>query len=107
MLQRARVQVPVAGNADDKRRDSVVGMLGHSLRRVEIRRGSCCCIVPPARVPDNAILSSALARAVRKLLTALRKSLTWDRCSELTDHAKFTVATDVKVYSCDPYCAWQ
>jgi IS30 family transposase len=31
----------------------------------------------------------------------------WDRGSELTEHAKFTVATDVKVFFCDPYCPWQ
>jgi len=49
----------------------------------------------------------ALIRAVRKLPTALRKSLTWDRGSELTEHSKFTVATDVKVYFCDPYSPWQ
>ena len=49
----------------------------------------------------------ALIKAVRKLPTALRKSLTWDRGSELAEHAKFTVATDVKVYFCDPYSPWQ
>ena len=49
----------------------------------------------------------ALIKAVRKLPVALRKSLTWDRGSELTEHAKFTVATDVKVFFCDPYCPWQ
>ena len=50
---------------------------------------------------------NALIKAVRKLPTALRKSLTWDRGSELTDHTKFTVATDVKVYFCDPSSPWQ
>ena len=53
------------------------------------------------------IVVGALIRAVRKLPTALRKSLTWDRGSELTDHIRFTVATDVKVYFCDPYSPWQ
>jgi IS30 family transposase len=50
---------------------------------------------------------NALIKAVRKLPTALRKSLTWDRGSELTDHTKFTVATDVRVYFCDPSSPWQ
>jgi IS30 family transposase len=53
------------------------------------------------------IVVDALIKAVRKLPVALRKSLTWDRGSELTEHAKFTVATDVKVYFCDPYSPWQ
>jgi IS30 family transposase len=50
---------------------------------------------------------AALIKAVRKLPTALRRSLTWDRGGELGDHAEFTVATDVRVYFCDPYSPWQ
>ena len=53
------------------------------------------------------VVVDALIKAVRKLPTALRKSLIWDRGSALADHAKFTVATDVKVYFCDPYSPWQ
>jgi IS30 family transposase len=53
------------------------------------------------------VVVDALIKAVRNLPVALRKSLTWDRGSELTEHAKFTVATDVKVYFCDPYSPWQ
>lgn len=53
------------------------------------------------------VVVGALIKAVRKLPSALRKSLTWDRGSELADHANFTVATDVKVYFCDPYSPWQ
>lgn len=49
----------------------------------------------------------ALIKAVRKLPVALRRSLTWDRGVELANHAKFSVATDVKVYFCDPSSPWQ
>jgi IS30 family transposase len=53
------------------------------------------------------VVVDALIKAVRKLPMVLRKSLTWDRGSELTDHARFTVSTDVKVFFCDPYSPWQ
>jgi IS30 family transposase len=53
------------------------------------------------------IVVDALIKAVRRLPASLRKSLTWDRGSELTEHARFTVATDVKVHFCDPYSPWQ
>jgi IS30 family transposase len=53
------------------------------------------------------VVVDALSKAVRKLPTALRRSLTWDRGMELADHARFTVATDVQVYFCDPSSPWQ
>ncbi len=37
----------------------------------------------------------------------LVKSLTWDRGKELADHRRFTLATDVDVYFCDPQSPWQ
>jgi len=49
----------------------------------------------------------ALSKQVRKLPSNLRRSLTWDRGSELASHKDFTVATDVKVYFCDPQSPWQ
>ena len=49
----------------------------------------------------------ALTTQARKLPSELYKSLTWDRGTELSDHKKFTLATDVQVYFCDPKSPWQ
>ena len=49
---------------------------------------------------------AALTRHVRKLPAALRRSLTWDRGLEMAKHKTFTVATNVKVYFCDPQSPW-
>ena len=44
---------------------------------------------------------------MRTLPAQLKKTLTWDRGSEMMSHAGFGVATDVKVYFCDPQSPWQ
>ena len=49
----------------------------------------------------------ALIKQARELPSELYKSLTWDRGSELCDHKKFTLATDIQVYFCDPRSPWQ
>jgi IS30 family transposase len=56
---------------------------------------------------DTAVVVAALTRHVRKLPASLRRSLTWDRGLEMAKHKTFTVATDVKVYFCDPHSPWQ
>jgi IS30 family transposase len=52
-------------------------------------------------------LVSALIQQVRKLPSELYKSRTWDRGKELTDHRRFTLATNIDVYFCDPQSSWQ
>jgi IS30 family transposase len=56
---------------------------------------------------DTAVVVAALTRQIRKLPASLRRSLTWDRGLEMAKHKNFTVATDVKVYFCDPQSPWQ
>ena len=56
---------------------------------------------------DTATVVAALGRHVRRLPASLRRSLTWDRGLEMAKHKSFTVATNVKVYFCDPQSPWQ
>ena len=56
---------------------------------------------------DTSGVISALTKHVCKLPLELRRSLTWDRGHEMADHKKFTIATDVQVYFCDPQSPWQ
>ena len=56
---------------------------------------------------DTETVINALIKQARKLPAELYKSLTWDRGSEMADHQRFTLATDIKVYFCDPQSPWQ
>ena len=56
---------------------------------------------------DTETVVNALIKNARKLPQELYKSLTWDRGKELAAHKRFTLATDIKVYFCDPRSPWQ
>ena len=56
---------------------------------------------------DTQTVISALIKQAKKLPNELYKSLTWDRGKELTDHRRFTLATNIAVYFCDPQNPWQ
>ncbi|EJD6331177.1 IS30 family transposase [Proteus mirabilis] len=62
-----------------------------------------------AKISDNktATVIAALIKQAQQLPSELYKTLTWDRGVEMTNHAVFTVATDIQVYFCDPQSPWQ
>lgn len=52
-------------------------------------------------------MTDALQRTVAGLPVQLWRSLTWDRGKELSDHARFTIESGVKVFFADPHSPWQ
>src|SRR5260370_22442107 len=56
---------------------------------------------------DTQTVVSALIKQAKTLPNELYRSLTWDRGKELTDHRRFTLATNIDVYFCDPQSPWQ
>jgi len=52
-------------------------------------------------------VKDALAVTIRALPDHLRRSLTWDRGTEMAEHVRFTLDTGVQVYFCDPRSPWQ
>ena len=56
---------------------------------------------------DTQTVINALIKNARKLPEELYKSLTWDRGKEMAEHKRFTLATDIQVYFCDPQNPWQ
>jgi len=56
---------------------------------------------------DTETVINALIKHAHKLPQELYKSLTWDRGKEMAGHKRFTLATDIQVYFCDPKNPWQ
>jgi IS30 family transposase len=53
------------------------------------------------------VVADALAAKIVELPAQLRRSLTWDHGKEMAQHARFSVATGVPVFFCDPRSPWQ
>ena len=56
---------------------------------------------------DTETVINALIKNARRLPQELYKSLTWDRGKEMADDTRSALATDIKVYFCDPHSPWQ
>jgi IS30 family transposase len=72
-----------------------------------VERHSRFCMLVKVPGKDTATVVAALSQHVLQLPEALRLSLTWDRGLEMAQHKDFTIATDMKVYFCDPQSPWQ
>jgi IS30 family transposase len=62
---------------------------------------------PPLAGYGAVTMKNALTAAITTLPEQLRRSLTWDRGKELSQHAQFKIETGVPVYFADPQSPWQ
>ena len=72
-----------------------------------MERHSRYVMLAKVKQKDTKHVINALIKQAKKLPKELCKSLTWDRGSEMADHQRFTLATDIQVYFCDPQSPWQ
>lgn len=70
---------------------------------------------PAAREKNGPALAGHGAQAVRDAIVAalatmpaqLRRSLTWDQGTEMAQHTRLSIDSDLQVYFCDPHSPWQ
>jgi IS30 family transposase len=86
--------------------DLISGSSNSHIATLVERRSRFTMLVKVGGKDTNTVVE-ALRKQIIKLPIALRRSLTWDRGTEMAQHKAFTVATDVKVYFCDPQSPWQ
>lgn len=86
--------------------DLLCGSRNSQIATLVERQSRYVMLVKIAR-KDTQTVTNALIKNARKLPQELYKSLTWDRGKEMAGHKRFTLATDIKVYFCDPHNPWQ
>ena len=86
--------------------DLVFGGL-HSFVATLVERRSRYLMLIKVDGKDTESVVKAMTKRIGSLPRGLMKTLTWDRGSEMTGHQKFTIATDVQVFFCDPQSPWQ
>lgn len=72
-----------------------------------VERSSRFVMLVRVGAKDTESVVAALGEQIRRLPGATMATLTWDRGTEMAAHKKFTIATDVAVYFCDPKSPWQ
>jgi IS30 family transposase len=72
-----------------------------------VERKTRYLMMTKVRGKDTQTVIDALVKHTRQPPKELYASLTWDRGKEMADHQRFTLATDIKVYFCDPQNPWQ
>lgn len=79
----------------------------HSYIATLVERHSRYCILVKVPSKDTHEVIKAIRKQITRLPAHLRKSLTWDRGSEMSGHKEFTVATNIPVFFADPRSPWQ
>jgi IS30 family transposase len=88
--------------------DLIIGKMNRSAIGTLVERQTrylMLVALPEGRTAEA--VRAALAARILALPVELRRSLTWDRGSEMAEHVRFTVDTGVQVYFCDPHSPWQ
>jgi len=88
--------------------DLIIGARGASAIVTLVERATRYVMLgalPDSRVSEQVI--GVLIGLMGRLPAELRKTLTWDQGAEMAQHTAFTLATDCRVYFCDPHSPWQ
>jgi transposase, IS30 family len=87
--------------------DIIFGTRRSTIATLAGRRSRFVMLVALPRGHGAESVTDALSQAITTLPAQLRRSLTWDQGTEMAGHARFSVATGVPVYFCDPHSPWQ
>jgi transposase, IS30 family len=87
--------------------DLVVGKKHESALGTLVERTTRLTLLVPLKDKNAFAVREAFAKAFKRIPAGFRKSLTYDRGSEMSEHKLFTEKTKIQVYFADPYSPWQ
>lgn len=87
--------------------DLLFGDRNSQIATTLVERQTRYLVLAKAAGKDTETVVNALIKNARRLSRQLYRSLTWDRGKEMAGHRRFTLATDIQVYFCDPHHPWQ
>lgn len=87
--------------------DLIVGAYNRSAVATVLERTSRYVMLVKVESKQAVHVGAQLSAHMVTLPDQLKKSLTWDRGSEIAEHEKFTIETNIPVYICDPKSPWQ
>ncbi|PIZ56316.1 MAG: IS30 family transposase [Candidatus Tagabacteria bacterium CG_4_10_14_0_2_um_filter_40_13] len=82
-----------------KERKSAIGTL--------VERTTRLTLLVPLKEKDSFAVRNAFAMTFKKIPSQFKKTLTYDRGSEMSQHKLFTKNTKIQVYFADPHSPWQ
>lgn len=87
--------------------DLIVGKSHQSAIGTLVERTTRLTLLVPLKEKNALAVSSAMAKAFKRIPNKMKKSLTYDRGTEMSQHKLFTKESKVKVFFADPHSPWQ
>lgn len=87
--------------------DLIIGKDQQSALGTLVERVTRYLLLVPLTGRDAYTVRMAFAKAVKKLPRHLKRTLTYDRGSEMAEHELFTKETKIQVFFADPQSPWQ
>jgi len=87
--------------------DLIVGKDHASAIGTLVERTTRLTLLVPLKKKNALAVRIAMAKAFKRIPSQFKKTLTYDRGLEMSQHKLFTKETEIQVYFADPYSSWQ